>query len=76
MVGRKEGQKIAYNNHVASCSYGGYVGTYILRDERDADLAIQCALLHDVLEDTEVTYKTSGRLLSVNKVAQGVLALS
>ncbi len=41
----------------------------------DADFALQCALLHDVMEDTDVTYddleKEFGR-----RVADGVLALT
>ncbi|WP_020560154.1 HD domain-containing protein [Thiofilum flexile] len=43
--------------------------------EADADLAVQCALLHDTLEDTPTTYE---QLLAEfgSAVAQGVLALS
>jgi (p)ppGpp synthase/HD superfamily hydrolase len=41
----------------------------------DADLAIQCALLHDVIEDTAITYDEV--LADFGKhVADGVLALS
>jgi len=41
----------------------------------DEDLAVQCALLHDVIEDTETTYQ---RLMEEfgRTVAAGVLALS
>ena len=46
-----------------------------LEKTADPDLAVQCAFLHDVLEDTPTTYddllKTFGR-----PVADGVLALS
>jgi (p)ppGpp synthase/HD superfamily hydrolase len=41
----------------------------------DADLAIQCALLHDVLEDTGVTYEALAREFG-SRVADGVLALT
>lgn len=41
----------------------------------DADLAIQCALMHDVIEDTQVTYDEIARYFG-EKVAAGVLALS
>jgi (p)ppGpp synthase/HD superfamily hydrolase len=39
------------------------------------DLAVQCALLHDVLEDTQVTYEQL-KLEFGAAVAEGVLALS
>jgi (p)ppGpp synthase/HD superfamily hydrolase len=39
------------------------------------DLAVQCALLHDVLEDTQVTYKALAAEFG-EKVAEGVKALT
>lgn len=43
--------------------------------DRDGDLAVQCALLHDTIEDTDITYD---RLVAIfgAKVADGVAALS
>lgn len=41
----------------------------------DANLALQCALLHDTLEDTRVRYEELRRSFS-EPVAQGVLALT
>ncbi len=41
----------------------------------DIDFAVQCALLHDVIEDTSVKYEEIVASFS-EKVAQGVLALS
>jgi len=41
----------------------------------DPDMAIQCALLHDVLEDTDVHYHQIESTFGEN-IAQGVLALS
>lgn len=41
----------------------------------DADLAVQCALLHDTLEDTSATYDEVKERFGV-AVADGVLALS
>jgi (p)ppGpp synthase/HD superfamily hydrolase len=41
----------------------------------DADFALQCALLHDVLEDTDVTYEDLTREFG-RRVADGVLALT
>lgn len=40
-----------------------------------ADLAVPCALLHDVLEDTTITYETLKTEFG-EQVAEGVLALS
>jgi (p)ppGpp synthase/HD superfamily hydrolase len=42
---------------------------------RDGDLAVQCALLHDTLEDTPVTYAEVFREFGP-RVAAGVLALT
>lgn len=41
----------------------------------DADLAVQCALLHDVVEDTETTYPQLKERFGL-QVADGVLALT
>ena len=41
----------------------------------DGDLAVQCALLHDVIEDTGTTFQQVGQEFGA-QVAQGVLALS
>lgn len=41
----------------------------------DADLAVQCALLHDTLEDTQTTYAELAEQFG-ERVAAGVLALS
>ncbi len=42
---------------------------------RDGNLAVQCALLHDVIEDTAITYEQVETKFG-KEVAQGVLALS
>lgn len=41
----------------------------------DGDLAVQCALLHDVIEDTPTSYQDVEREFG-SRVAQGVLALT
>jgi (p)ppGpp synthase/HD superfamily hydrolase len=41
----------------------------------DEDLAVQCALLHDVIEDTETNYEQVSEEFGTH-VAEGVLALS
>jgi (p)ppGpp synthase/HD superfamily hydrolase len=42
---------------------------------RDENLAVQCALLHDVIEDTEATYEQVAERFGI-ATADGVLALS
>jgi (p)ppGpp synthase/HD superfamily hydrolase len=42
---------------------------------RDGDLAVQCALLHDVIEDTPVPFQAVAEAFG-GAVADGVLALS
>lgn len=41
----------------------------------DGDLAVQCALLHDTIEDTDTTYEQIATIFGTN-VADGVAALS
>jgi len=43
--------------------------------EHDGNLAVQCALLHDTIEDTDITYEQVAQAFGT-PVAQGVLALS
>ena len=72
--GRHTGQQIPYINHLASvaaevaCGLAGEAGW-------DLDLAIQCALLHDVVEDTDTTIDEVRDQFGA-AVASGVLALS
>lgn len=44
-------------------------------DHRDGDLAIQCALLHDVIEDTEIGFEAIAAEFGT-PVTNGVLALT
>lgn len=46
-----------------------------VESERDGNLAVQCGLLHDVIEDTDVTYEAVQAAFG-EQVAQGVLALT
>lgn len=46
-----------------------------LPPERMGNLAVECALLHDTLEDTEITYQDLKREFG-EEVAEGVAALS
>jgi (p)ppGpp synthase/HD superfamily hydrolase len=51
------------------------LGVLSVESGRDGDLAVQCALLHDSIEDTDVTYADLVSTFGV-KVADGVQALS
>ncbi len=51
------------------------LGVLSVESGHDGDLAMQCALLHDSLEDTNVTYADLASTFGV-KVADGVQALS
>jgi (p)ppGpp synthase/HD superfamily hydrolase len=69
-----EGMQIDYINHVASVAVE-VIWALPTVPEADGNLAVQCALLHDVIEDTEATYEivleNFGR-----QVADGVMALT
>ncbi len=71
-----QGSEMPYLAHV--CNVAMEVMTAIAstsdRIERP-DLAVQCALLHDVIEDTDVTYEQVETAFG-DVVAQGVAALS
>ncbi|MCP4410267.1 MAG: bifunctional (p)ppGpp synthetase/guanosine-3',5'-bis(diphosphate) 3'-pyrophosphohydrolase [Gammaproteobacteria bacterium] len=69
------GSELPYINHVGAVAME-ILGT-ISRDEtiEDPDLALQCALLHDVIEDTSIDVEEIKWQFG-EAVAQGVLALS
>ena len=52
--GAQEGERIEYISHIASVAMEI---TWALKDDTAADsaLAVQCALLHDTIEDTAAT---------------------
>ncbi|SHG46183.1 HD domain-containing protein [Massilia sp. CF038] len=72
--GRGQGEKVPYINHLASVAaevawgIAGAAGW-------DLDLAVQCALLHDVMEDTHTTVDEVSERFGP-AVAAGVLALT
>lgn len=72
--GALEGERIAYINHLASVAMEV---TWALQHhpEADGELAVQCALLHDTLEDTAATHAELAGHFSA-AVADGVQALS
>lgn len=72
--GRKKGTRVPYINHIASVTMEVTWGLQCV-PQSDHNLAIQCALLHDTIEDTEVTYKDVVQTFG-KRVADGVMALS
>jgi (p)ppGpp synthase/HD superfamily hydrolase len=72
--GAQDGERIEYISHIASVAMEV---TWALQADHTADsaLAVQCALLHDTIEDTDSTFDTIKNLFGEG-VADGVLALS
>ncbi|CAG35048.1 bifunctional (p)ppGpp synthetase/guanosine-3',5'-bis(diphosphate) 3'-pyrophosphohydrolase [Desulfotalea psychrophila] len=69
-----EGQRIPYLNHIGSVAMELICGLNS-NPNLNGDLAIQCALLHDTIEDTDVDFKTIEGNFGL-EVAQGVNALT
>jgi len=72
--GQTKGQRVEYLNHIGSVTFEilyavgqGYI--------EDPDLAIKCAILHDTIEDTPLSYKAVLEQFG-KAVANGVAALS
>lgn len=72
--GSQHGERIEYISHIASVAMEI---TWALQSDHTADgaLAVQCALLHDTLEDTDTSYEILHSEFG-EAVANGVLALS
>ncbi len=69
------GSELPYITHVGNVAMEVMSAIAQSEDVAEPDLAVQCALLHDVLEDTAVGYEDiTGSFGS--KVADGVLALT
>ncbi|KAB8141025.1 bifunctional (p)ppGpp synthetase/guanosine-3',5'-bis(diphosphate) 3'-pyrophosphohydrolase [Chloroflexia bacterium SDU3-3] len=71
---RFPGTELPYLLHVGSVAME-VMTALVAEPSHDADLAVQCALLHDVLEDTEVTPRQLGEQFG-EAVLHGVQALS
>ena len=69
------GTKRAYLNHIGSVAMEVLAALSQRRDIERPDLAVQCALLHDVVEDTPVTLEEVEATFGVD-VAAGVGALT
>jgi (p)ppGpp synthase/HD superfamily hydrolase len=72
--GWAEGMTIDYLNHIGSVAME-VMWALPATPDYDADLALQCALLHDTLEDTATTYADVLAQFG-QPVAAGVLALT
>jgi (p)ppGpp synthase/HD superfamily hydrolase len=73
-AGPEEGQAFDYLTHVGSVAME-LVWALPTAPNADGDLAVQCAALHDVIEDTNATYDLVAESFG-RDVADGVLALS
>lgn len=72
--GFSEGEQVEYLNHIGSVVFE--VLNAIQHTENiNAGLAIKCAILHDTIEDTALTYEKVKALFD-HEVASGVLALT
>jgi (p)ppGpp synthase/HD superfamily hydrolase len=72
--GPQPGQSVEYINHIASVAME-LMWALERTEGLQANLAIQCALLHDVLEDTPISY-TEIESRFGREVAEGVQALT
>ncbi|WP_337967476.1 HD domain-containing protein [uncultured Flavobacterium sp.] len=72
--GFSDGEQVEYLNHIGSVVFE--VLNAIQHTENiNSDLAIKCAILHDTIEDTAITYEKVKALFG-HEVASGVLALT
>lgn len=72
--GANEGEQIEYINHIGSVAFE-ILNAINNGEIKDSALAIKCAILHDSIEDTPVSYNKVHELFG-KAVADGVLALS
>lgn len=73
--GRQPEQQIEYINHLSSVAMEAMWVLAHSTENYNADLLVQCALLHDTLEDTAADYEELSNTFGPS-VAAGVLALT
>lgn len=73
--GAEEGVQVPYINHVASVAMEVACALIHTNEQLDANFAVQCALLHDVVEDTHISYEELVSSFGLS-VADGVQALT
>ena len=69
------GIDVPYINHIGNVAMEAMAAIAHDKDIKNPDLLVQCALLHDVIEDTNSTYDEIEKEFGV-EIADGVLALS
>ena len=69
------GTDIPYINHIGNVAMESMASIAVSEEKIDSDLLVQCALLHDVIEDTNTPYDLIKSEFGEN-IADGVLALS
>ena len=69
------GTELPYINHVANVAMEVMSASAFDNSVEDPDLGLQCALLHDTIEDTKATFEMITENFG-DRVARGVLALS
>jgi (p)ppGpp synthase/HD superfamily hydrolase len=72
--GQKDGQQVEYISHIGSVTFE-ILNAINHENEINADLAIKCALLHDIIEDTEFSFEEVEAKFG-KSVANGVSALT
>jgi (p)ppGpp synthase/HD superfamily hydrolase len=72
--GANDGEKIEYLNHIGGVTFE-ILNALAHEKNMNADLAIKCAVLHDTIEDTELSYEEIHKRFGA-QVANGVLALT
>ncbi|OXA75005.1 HD domain-containing protein [Flavobacterium aquidurense] len=72
--GHNDGEKVEYINHIGSVVFEIF-NAIQSTENINSDLAIKCAILHDIIEDTTLTYESVNNLFG-HEVACGVLALT
>ena len=73
--GAEQNEKIDYINHIGSVTMEIIWVLQNTSENFNADLAVQCAILHDTIEDTDTNYKEIYELFGKD-VADGVKALT
>lgn len=72
--GSKPHEKVDYINHIGSVVFE-IIQALAHHNDIDEDLAVKCAMLHDTIEDTSLTYEDAKERFG-QRVADGVMALT
>lgn len=72
--GQEKGQKVEYINHIGSVTFEMLKAVEI-DTSLNSDLSIKCAILHDTIEDTQLTIEEVENRFG-KTVANGVMALT